>query len=170
VNAEKDLTLVDLNPVAAQVAAMDQGQIDAMVTTAAFAFTLVSAKKSELVIDLVSQGQPEHKGAMLTMTGIRKATLAQAPDLADRYSRALGRAVAYIKDPANTNEIMALAGKYGVKVDATIMPELIKLAQRDIGTTIPRNDAELAMKWAVDSGQIKKPMPVNALVLKGLVN
>ena len=170
INAEKEVSLVDLNTAAAQVAAMDQGQIDGVIGTAAFAFTLVSAGKSELGVDLVTQGPAEHKGAMLTMTGIRKAALAQAPDLADRYARALARSVAYIKDPANTQALMTLAAKYGVKVDPTIMPELMKLVQRDIGNTMPRKDAELAMKWALDNGQIKKAVPIESIVLRGLVN
>lgn len=169
---DREVSLVNLGTVASQVTAMDQGQIDGLVTVAVWAYSVTTSTKSDLVLDIVTQGPPEAKAGFLTATGIRRSTVAKFPGLLDRYARALEKSVAYIRNPANMNDLMALSTKYGVKVsDPRILSELVRLVQRDLYSTVKRTDIESATKWAADTGQIKaQTPPPNLIVLKGLVN
>jgi ABC-type nitrate/sulfonate/bicarbonate transport system substrate-binding protein len=96
----------------AQLAIIKGNQVDAMVVGSGTAYTAEAQGLGKIALDMSTQGPPEVTGQAFAGVVASDAYLSAHPDFAPRFRKALYAATAWLKDPANKDEVLAMTEKF----------------------------------------------------------
>lgn len=141
-----------------QVAALQSGQVDAVLADDSTMATADQIGLGSRYFSLLNDSPRELKDMLISGAAVRADFLGRHPEFATRFQTAMERTVAWIKDPANAEELRGIAtGSLGLPNSPTLPQQLTVLAS----TLEPRSDRarlEKSLAFLFSSGQVK-PQP-----------
>ncbi len=132
-NPDKDVTILSLGSGAPQVAALDQGRVDAIMAVVPFVQVLENSKKAVSIFDYTSppKGVPAAVDQPYMIVAGNAKFLNEHPEMAPRARAALKEIAAWIMDPANTPALRAeLASGFGRGVTPETIDGIIDQMRR----------------------------------------
>lgn len=159
-----DFTLID-TPGSASVAALEGKQVDVVVSGGGFDAPLVENGLAEQVLtfgDGIASVFGDQTNAAMVMTD---SYLKENPDAAEKVQEAIDTAIDYIKDPANIDDVLAIATASGtVETDALAD----KIGTYAYDPAIDVAGVEAAFAWGKSAGIITKDFDVEATIAEGV--
>ncbi|ODU07658.1 MAG: hypothetical protein ABS81_00775 [Pseudonocardia sp. SCN 72-86] len=141
-----------------QVAALQSAQVDAVLADDSTMATADQLKLGARYFSLLNDSPAELKDMFISGAAVRESFTTQHADLAGRFQNAMVKTVAWIKDPANADELRDIAtGSLGLPNTPTLPQQLTVLAS----TLEPKGDRarlEKSLDFLYSSGQVK-PQP-----------
>lgn len=159
-----EFTLID-TPGPASVAALEGKQVDVVVSGGGFDTPLVANGLAEPVLtfgDGIASIFGDQTNAALVMTA---AYLEDNPDAAEKIQKAVATAMEFILDPANIDDVIAIATESG-----TVQTDLLadRIAAYEYDAAIDVAGVESAFEWAKSAEIITKDVDVSATIADGV--
>lgn len=146
--APGEYTLID-TPGPAAGNALAAGQVAAVVSGGGFDLPLVENDLGDFVLRLnpdVDEYFGDMSNSALSMTA---RAIEANPDAPERVQRAIAKAVAFIQDPANAEEVTAIATAAGTPPSEGLSD---RLAEYDYDATLSLTGLQAGFEWAKLSG------------------
>lgn len=159
-----EYTLID-TPGSASVAALEGKQVDVVVSGGGFDAPLVQNGLAEPVLtfgDGIASVFGDQTNATLVMT---QSYLDDNPDAAGKIQKAIATAIDYIEDPANVDDVLAIATASGT-VETDGLAD--KIASYEYDSAIDLAGVEDAFAWGKSAGILTKDVDVEATIAKGV--
>lgn len=154
-NPDKDVTIVAVGLVNTALAALQAKQIDVW---SAFepgtTIALNQMKIANMVVDFrAGQGPKEVVNFSTNVFVATDQYIKEHGDRVERFKNAVVQAERWMLDPANRTELEGVVAK-NIKIDATLIPQLLDANLKTYGVAVPRENIENAIKINKDAGLI----------------
>lgn len=159
-----EFTLID-TPGPAALAALEGKQVDVVVSGGGFDAPLVANGLAEPVLTFgegIASVFGDQTNAALVMTA---SYLKENPDAAEKVQKAVANAIDFIDDPANSDEVLAIATKSGTPPTDVLAD---RIAAYEYDAAVETAGVEAAFGWARSAGIISKEVDVPATIADGV--
>jgi NitT/TauT family transport system substrate-binding protein len=166
------VNVLGIGTEAAQVAALGQGQVSALLTVTGWASGAVTTGTAKIINNLADPGHgpPIFKDSTITTTGFNNAKLLANPTLAKRWYSAMQSTLAFMSKKSNGPALAAILGNYGITAANTPgLPSLIDTTVQSTVATLTTAQYNGAMTFGkVTNAFSGNPPSAKKLVINGL--
>lgn len=159
-----EYTLID-TPGAAAGNALVAGQVAAVVSGGGFDLPLIEKGLGDFVLRLnpdIDEFFGDMSSSALSMTS---RAIEANPDAPERVQRSIAKAIAYIQDPANADEVVDIAIAAGASPSKGLKD---RLAEYDYDATLSLSGLQAGFEWAELSGITTEVIDADSAIAAGV--
>ena len=145
-----------------QIAALQSGQVDAVLADDSTVSTANKLGLGSSYFSLLNDPPAQYKDLLISGIAVKASMLAQHPDFAERFLKATDKTAAWIKDPANADDLKRIATKVQGLPDAPDLGTRLTVLAGTLQPRVGRAELEKSLAFLYDSKQVK-PEPRVAL-------
>jgi NitT/TauT family transport system substrate-binding protein len=137
-----------------QIAALQSGQVDAVLADDSTLATATQLGLGTSVFSLLNDPPAQYKGLLTSVFVATGDTLNKYPDFAERFHAAMDKTYAWIKDPANADDLRSVATKAQGLPDSPDLSDRLKVLGTQLTIDGSRSVLDKSMSFLFDSGQV----------------
>ncbi|ODU07631.1 MAG: hypothetical protein ABS81_00565 [Pseudonocardia sp. SCN 72-86] len=141
-----------------QIAALQKGEVDAVLADDSTVATGDQLGLGTSVFSLLNDPPAQYKGLLTSSIVTSQTTLTKYPDFAERLHTAMGKVYAWMKDPANAEELRKIAVSAQGLPDSPDLPQRLATLASQMTLDADRTKLQKSMDFLYSSGQVK-PQP-----------
>jgi NitT/TauT family transport system substrate-binding protein len=138
-----------------QIAALQSGEIDAVLTDDSTMATADQLGLGSRYFSLLNDAPADYKDLLISGAAVRASSLTEHADFASRFQAAMDKTVAWIKDPANADDLRSVAVQELGLSDSPGLPQSLVVLAGTLEPGLDRAQAQKSLDFLYSSGQVK---------------